>query len=103
MSAYTDADVQALAEALRSDYDSEFCAAHLRWQDFAEQASMLLDAVAPAIAARALREAAAAYESHARDTFWRDDSPFHASGRFHGELAAEWMQKRADEIERATP
>jgi hypothetical protein len=58
MSAYTDADMQTLADALRSDYDSEHDASHLRWQDFAEQASGLLSTVAPAIAARALREAA---------------------------------------------
>ncbi|WP_330473784.1 hypothetical protein [Terrabacter sp. C0L_2] len=96
MAHYTDADVQAAEWALAQPRMHVNTSRGRQESD----ARVVLDAVAPTIAARALREAAVTYESHARDTFWRDDSPFHASGRFHGELAAEWMQKRADEIER---
>lgn len=92
--AYTDADVQAARNAWhRESLDS----------NVTEVVRAVLDAVAPAIAARAkaeaLREAGTVYESYVRDAWWRDDSLFHANGRFHGEQAAEWMQKRADEIE----
>lgn len=48
--------------------------------------------------AGALDEAAKTHVAEARDTFWRDDAPFHSYGRFFGERAAEWLHKRAAAI-----
>lgn len=44
--AIPEAAVQAAAEVLYRDYDSEFDASHLSWQDFAGQARKVLDAAA---------------------------------------------------------
>ena len=89
--AYTDADVQAMAEMLLANYASEYSADHLSWRDFEAEARGLLDAVAPAIAARALREAAErAY----------DESPV-PPGRSGLNIAwlDDWLRARADHIE----
>ena len=42
-----------------------------------------LAAVLPEIVAKAYRDAAGETERYAEETYWRDDSPFHAQGRFH--------------------
>ena len=90
---YTDADVQAATAAMREA--SGLAVASL--------SRVILDAVAPAIAARALREAADRYAA-----FTRPDS-----GLIHPEWTDGFMEAldgtvndlraRADEIERGTP
>ena len=69
-SVHTDADVHAMAEALLAWRKKRFptSTVHVAVTDLMPQARHLLDAVAPAIAARALREAASAlFASSAAD------------------------------------
>ena len=80
MSAYTDADVQAAAKAI-ARLSIQGTAS---WLDYSRAA---VDAVAPAIAARALREAAWEWESLVQ----REKPPVRGSS---------WLARRADEIER---
>jgi hypothetical protein len=53
---HSDAELEAVASVLLDDYAMEYSAAHLTWRDFEAPAARILAAVAPAIAARALRE-----------------------------------------------
>lgn len=50
--------VQAAAEVMLRQYESEFSAPHLTWRDFADPAREILEAAAPAIATYARKEAA---------------------------------------------
>lgn len=57
------AAVEAAARALRDDYDTQYDASHVRWQEFADLAHRALDAAAPLIRDQALRDAATAVEA----------------------------------------
>lgn len=50
------------------------------WRVMARHA---LAATLPLIVAKAFQDAADETERYGADTYWRDDSPFHAQGRFH--------------------
>ena len=56
--------VQAAAEVRRRQYDSEFDASHLRWQDFSGEAREILDAAAPVLAGEIARKILAHMEAH---------------------------------------
>lgn len=43
-----------------------------------------------------LREAADALVEYGRETYWRDDSPFHADGRFWTGHHADWLRDRIE-------
>lgn len=93
MSAYIDADVEAARAALIEhcvshypDNESVRAFAESMFGDSDPTVITVLNAVAPAIAARALREAA--HNPAAR-----------LSG--HSGVSVRWLAKRADEIERA--
>ena len=44
MSAIPEAAIQAAAEVMLRQYDSEYSAAHLTWRDFADSAREILEA-----------------------------------------------------------
>lgn len=48
MTGITEAAVQAAAEVLLRDYESEYSAAHLTWRDFESLARRVLEAVSGA-------------------------------------------------------
>lgn len=90
MTAHTDADVQAVSELLLATYDSEYSSAGLTWRNFEDEARRYLDAVAPAIAARAkaeaLRDAADAWDANDLSGFVHESN---------------WLRARADKAESA--
>ena len=91
MPAYTDADVQAASDSVahKEILDPPFRALSglMSYDEVEAIARAVLDAVAPAIAARALREAAWEWESLVQ----REKPPVRGSS---------WLARRADEIER---
>lgn len=99
MSAYADADVRVALAA----FQAACATSPTAYVDSQRAMKHALDAVAPAIAARALREAAKRYAS-----FERPDSglipPEWADGFMEAlDGASEDLRDRADEIERGTP
>ena len=85
--AYTDADVQAAAEAIGGNRPPDVPG---RWA--LDDARTALEAVVPAIVARALREAA---DAIGKARFVNHDGPPLTTAQFE----AAWLRARADEIE----
>jgi hypothetical protein len=96
MSAYTDADVQAVWNAMVSvaiDHDSGWVGGY---RD--DLVTAVLDAVAPAIEVRTLREAAESARAYSKDNNNK------LLSRVTMRATADWLDARADLLEkRATP
>ena len=98
---YTDEDHAAAVAAILQAYDEIFCEGLDRKAGPAENAgakayaTAVLDAIAPAIAARALREVA---ESLAEGIVPMS-SPHYSRADAEDEASVEWLRARADEIE----
>lgn len=60
-----------------------------------EQIRVVLAAVLPLREAAVLDAEADETERYAAETYWRDDSPFHAQGRFHAQEGAKRTRERA--------
>lgn len=56
--------VQAAAEVLLRQYESEYSAAHLTWRDFADPARQVLEAAAPVMAEAVAQKILAHMEAH---------------------------------------
>jgi hypothetical protein len=102
VAAYTDADVQAVSELLLTAYDSEYSSAGLTWRNFEDEARRYLDAVAPAIVARAKAEALREFAQPLLDDAVAsgDHCPDGNCGTCTQGHIAQAAVLRADEIER---
>lgn len=107
MSAYDESDVFPAAEAILANFNPPDDRHRTWWIDPGVSARAVLDAVVPAIAARALREAAEAIDADFRDNVndvaLNDEADRIISARAFGMYRASRLtRRRADEIERAT-
>lgn len=95
--------LEKAAKVLRADYESEYDADHIDWSEFADIARAVLEAVAPAIAAQALRDAANHFDAIGRHNpggFYSEATAYADGQDSATEAAVDWLRERADQLEK---